>query len=68
MESKFRKPARGALTSTASIPAEDLEQLRADLEKKGRALITVAVELHDDSGTHTLSASVEWFIQRLVNS
>jgi hypothetical protein len=25
----------------------------------------VAVELHDQSGVHALSASVEWFIQRL---
>ena len=63
MESKFRKPAHGSLTSTACVP-EGIEGLRLELETKGRALITVLVELHDEAGTHTLSASVEWFVVR----
>lgn len=62
LEAKFRKPANGAVTSTVSTPPETLEQLRTDLAAKGRAIITVAVELHDESGAHTLSATVEWFI------
>lgn len=64
LEAKFRKPANGAVTSTATTPPEAIEQVRADLAAKGRALISVAVELHDESGAHTLSASVEWFIAR----
>jgi hypothetical protein len=36
--------------------------LRAGLAAKGRALISVNVELHDESGAHVLSASVEWFL------
>ena len=67
LESKFRKPANGAVTSTVSTPHEALEQLRADLTGKGRAIISVAVELHDASGAYTLSATVEWFITRLSN-
>lgn len=65
LESKFRKPANGAVTSTVSTPPEMLEQLRADLVAKGRAIISIAVELHDESGTHTLSATVEWFITKI---
>jgi len=65
IEAKFRKPAHGAVASTASAASEALLQLDADLAAKGRALIPVAVELHDEAGTHVLSASVEWFIQRL---
>ena len=65
IEAKFRKPANGAVASTASAAPEALTQLDADLATKGRALISVAVELYDESGSHTLSASVEWFIQRL---
>lgn len=64
LESKFRKPANGALTSSVSVP-QGLDQLHVDLAAKGRSLITVVVELHDESGAHTLSASVEWFIMRL---
>lgn len=65
MESKFRKPANGAVTSTVSTSLEAVEQVRANLAAKGRALVSVAVELHDESGAHTLSAMVEWFIVRV---
>ena len=65
LEAKFRKPANGAVTSTAAAAPESLKQLDAELASKGRFLIPVTVELHDESGTHTLSATVEWFIQRL---
>ncbi len=65
LESKFRKPAGGAVTSTASASPEILAELGAELSSRGRALITVTVELYDEEGTHALSASVEWFIQRI---
>lgn len=62
LESKFRKAAHGAVTATATASADVLAQLEPTLAAKGRAMITVVVELHDDAGTHVLSASVEWFI------
>lgn len=65
LEAKFRKPAYGVATSTASATPEALAQLEADLAAKGRALISIAVELHDAAGTHALSATIEWFIQRM---
>jgi len=65
LEAKFRKPANGAITSAVTTPQDALDQ-RADLTAKGRALVSVAVELHDESGAHTLSATVEWFITRLA--
>lgn len=68
LESKFRKPANGAVTSSVSTPPEAIEQLRADLAARGRAMIQVAVELHDESGVHTLSATVEWFITRMTDA
>jgi len=63
-EAKFRKPATGKLSSTASVAPEMPEQLKENLTAKGRALISVNVELHDESGAHVLSATVEWFVQR----
>lgn len=65
LESKFRKPAHGSITSTVTTPPEALDQLRADLASKPRATISITVELHDESGTHTLSATVEWFLTKL---
>src|SRR5437899_2195603 len=67
MDAKFRKPANGTITSTASATPEVLAQLDAELSAKGRALILISVELHDESGAHTLSATFEWFIQREKN-
>lgn len=64
MESKFRKPALGAVTSSAAASAERLSDLVSEITTRGRALITVDVELRDERETHVLSASVEWFIQR----
>jgi hypothetical protein len=64
MEAKFRKPANGSITSTASATPESLAKLDEELSSKGRALISIPVELHDESGAHTLSATFEWFIQR----
>lgn len=63
IEAKFRKPANGAVSSAASASFEALNQLNTDLAAKGRALIPITVELHDESGTHALTATVEWFIQ-----
>lgn len=68
MESKFRKPANGAVVSSVSMEAGAIEQLHAELAAKGRAIVSVAVELHDESGAHTLSASVEWFIARATQT
>jgi len=64
LEAKFRKPAKGSVTSSVTVPPEAIEQLRAELAAKGRALIRIPVELHDETSAHTLSASVEWFIAR----
>lgn len=65
MEAKFRKPANGLVSSQASASEEALVQLSADFATKGRALIEIKVDLHDESGAHALTATVEWFIQRL---
>ena len=66
LEAKFRKPANGAVTSTAGVAEGVLDEFRAGLTAKGRALISVNVELHDESGAHVLSASVEWFISSAI--
>jgi len=65
LEAKFRKPANGAITSAVTAPEDALDRLQAELAAKGRALISVSVELHDESGAHTLTATVDWFISRI---
>ena len=64
MEAKFRKPASGRVTAAASVSPEALAQLEADLATRGRALVCIPVQVHDESGTLALTAEVEWFIQK----
>jgi acyl-coenzyme A thioesterase PaaI-like protein len=68
VEAKFRNPANGAIMSTASTTPESLARLDAELSSKGRSVITIAVEIYDESGAHTLSATFDWFIQRQKKS
>ncbi len=64
MESKFRKPAYGRISSRASVASGQLEQAAAELKEKGRALITVSVDVVDEKGVTALSSEVEWFVAR----
>ena len=64
LESKFRKPAHGSVTSTVTTSPDLLADVGRDLAAKGRALISIAVELRDESGEHVLSATVEWFVAK----
>jgi acyl-coenzyme A thioesterase PaaI-like protein len=64
MEAKFRKPANGGIMSNASAAPEALARLDAELSSKGRGVIPITVEIYDESGAHTLSATFDWFIQR----
>ena len=63
LEAKFRKPAKGLIVSRANVAADALTQLKAELAVKGRARVSILVELHDQAGVRVLSATVEWFIQ-----
>jgi acyl-coenzyme A thioesterase PaaI-like protein len=68
LEAKFRRSARGAIASAANAAPAVLAEFEAGLAAKGRAVISVSVELHDESGAHVLSAAVEWFVQRISNA
>ena len=64
LESKFRKPAHGSVTSTVTTKPDQLDIVMSDLAAKGRALVSIVVELHDQAGEHVLSATVDWFIAK----
>jgi acyl-coenzyme A thioesterase PaaI-like protein len=64
IEAKFRRPANGSIISSASAAPEGLARLDAELSSKGRSIISITVEIYDESNVHTLSATFEWFIQR----
>ena len=68
LEAKFRKPARGRVSARASAETGAFSRLSSELQAKGRALIGISVEVVDEDGIVVLSAKVEWFIARSVES
>lgn len=68
LEAKFRKPARGRVSARASVETAAFNRLSSELQAKGRALIGISVEVVDEGGIVVLSARVEWFIARSVES
>lgn len=65
VESKFRKPANGRISAKARIKEGDLERIKNELDSKKRTLITVIVDVEDESGVVALTSEVEWFITKL---
>ena len=68
LDAKFRKPAKGLIVSRANVAPDALTRLDGELAMKGRSLVSISVELHDQVGVHVLSATIEWFIQRVSQS
>jgi len=63
MDAKFHKPASGSNHIQCHCRTRDARTVDRELSARGRALISIPVEIHDESGAHTLSATFEWFIQ-----
>jgi acyl-coenzyme A thioesterase PaaI-like protein len=61
-ETKFKKPASGAIYSKGEINAAVAEQFLATLNAKGRALLEVNVNIYDAEENHAMTATVEWFV------
>ncbi len=64
VEGKFRKPATGSVSARASVGADVVSGWSVELERRGRVLAPVAMEVVDAGGTVALYATIEWFISR----
>lgn len=64
LESKFRKPALGAVHSKIAIDEATVETFLATLKTKGRAQLEIPVDVYDERGEHALRATIEWFVAR----
>lgn len=63
-EVKYKKPAQGRVISRGVIDEEEWKSFLAQLEKKGRAGLTVGVELFDETEANVASFSFDWFIAK----
>ena len=64
LEAKFRNPARGAIHSRIRHMGGSIATFRDALARRGRALITIPVDVLDSSGAHALEATVDWFVAK----
>ncbi|MDA8078660.1 MAG: DUF4442 domain-containing protein [Nitrospiraceae bacterium] len=64
LQSKFRRPAMGRVSARACAKAGAIDDVRSDLQVKGRALFSVSVEVVDEADVVVMSADIEWFITR----
>ncbi|TGK35707.1 YiiD C-terminal domain-containing protein [Leptospira andrefontaineae] len=63
-EVKYKKPAQGRVVSKGVIDEAEWSAFMAQLEKKGRAGLTVGVELFDETQSNVASFSFDWFIAK----
>ena len=67
-EVKYKNPARGQLKAKATISDEIAGKVASSIVQKGRALIPVKVELLDKDGKITMTATIEWFVQKVEDN
>lgn len=67
VEARFRKPAEGRVSSRASVAPDVVSGWSAELERRGRVIAPVAMEVVDTDDAVVLSATIEWFISRQDN-
>ncbi|MDF1878315.1 YiiD C-terminal domain-containing protein [Sulfurimonas sp. SAG-AH-194-C20] len=62
---KYKKPALKDITAFASVKDEDKEKFLELFERKGRASLSVAVEVKDSDGVCTAQGTFGWFISKI---
>ncbi|MCF6243789.1 MAG: DUF4442 domain-containing protein [Sulfurovum sp.] len=61
----YRRPASTTLTAYATLGEEMKENFITRFEKKGRASITVDVELRDEKDILIMIGSFDWFVHKV---
>ena len=62
---KYKHPASTDIYGRASVSEVDKEKFEAQFLKKGRASITISVELRDSDEVVTMVGEFTWFVQKL---
>jgi len=62
---KFKKPTHKKIIAYPSVTAEALSKFEEQISKKGRATITVEVQVKDVEGTVTCTGTFKWFVQKI---
>ncbi|MFZ5988509.1 MAG: YiiD C-terminal domain-containing protein [Bacillota bacterium] len=66
VETKYKKPAKGRIFSSAHMSHEEIEKVNESLRTKGRAILEVVVKIHDYDDEVTMVSKFTWYVQ-LIN-
>ena len=64
VETKFKNPANGKLSASATLLGNK-EEIIEKLEKKSRVIIPVDIKVMDEENQITMTAKIDWFIQKI---
>ncbi len=62
---KYKNPATTSLYATATVEDSVKEKFLMQLERKGRAGISIKVELRDENEVITMVGTFDWFIHKI---
>ncbi len=65
---KFRKPAHGDLRAVTRFAEGSGDSIITDLPARGRALVSVLVEVIDPNNVITMNGEFDWFLQQQPNA
>jgi acyl-coenzyme A thioesterase PaaI-like protein len=63
---KYKNPAKTKLRAEAKVERLDKSKFEEQFKKKGRAMLTVHIELKDTHGVVTMQGSFVWYVQKIV--
>jgi len=64
VETKYRKPALGAIFSKAQFQENKKEEIMDTLNQKGRTSLKVSVSLFDEADVKVMKSVFEWFVTK----
>jgi acyl-coenzyme A thioesterase PaaI-like protein len=65
VEVKYKKPATGEIYAKAQVSDDEFQRFINALQAKSRAMLSISVDIVDSNNIITMSASIEWFVQKL---
>ena len=66
VETKYRKPALGAIFSKAQFQENKKEEIMDTLNQKGRTSLKVSVSLFDEADVKVMKSVFEWFVTKNI--
>ena len=64
IETKFKRPALGRVNSVYKIEKNDEFAFLESLKTKGRSIVSIETEVHDENEAVALIAKIDWFVSK----